>query len=105
MNIIWCYCHYSFILAQSLELSLKVLKVLVAQLCPTLSDPIDCSPPGPSVLGILQARILEWVAIPFSRGSSRPRDQTHISHISRQILYCLSHQGTTFIPTTNISTG
>ena len=40
----------------------------------TLCDPMDCSPPGSSVLGILQARILEWVAIPFSRGSSQPRD-------------------------------
>ena len=39
-------------------------------LCPTLCDPMDCSPPGSSVLGILQARILEWVPIPFSRGSS-----------------------------------
>ena len=44
---------------------------LVAQLCPTLCDPVDCSPPGPSVLGILQARILERVVICFSRGSSR----------------------------------
>ena len=40
----------------------------------------DCSPPGSSVHGILQARILEWVAFPFSRGSSRPRDQTQVSH-------------------------
>ena len=48
----------------------------VAQSCPTLYDPMDCSPPGSSVHGILQARILEWVAISFSRGSSRPRDQT-----------------------------
>ena len=52
---------------------LKV-KVLVAQSCPTLCDPRDCSPPGSSVHGILQARILEWVAIPFSRGPSQPRD-------------------------------
>ena len=44
--------------------------VLVAQSCPTLCDPMDCSPPGSSVHGILQARILEWVAISFSRGSS-----------------------------------
>ena len=44
--------------------------VLVAQSCPTLCDPMDCSPPGSSVHEILQARILEWVAIPFSRGSS-----------------------------------
>ena len=50
--------------------------VLVAQSCLTLCDPMDCSLPGSSVYGILQARILEWIAIPFSRGSSRPRDQT-----------------------------
>ena len=43
---------------------------LLAQSCPTLLDPVDCSPPGSSVHGVLQARILEWVAISFSRGSS-----------------------------------
>ena len=48
------------------------VKVLVAQSCPTLCYPIDCSLPGSSVHGILQARILEWVAIPSSRGSSDP---------------------------------
>ena len=56
----------------------------------------DCSPRGSSVHGTLQARILEWVAISSSRGSSRPRDQTHISWVSctgRQILYLLSHLG------------
>ena len=47
-----------------------------AQLCPTLCDPMDCSPPGSSVHGILQARILEWVAVPFSRGSFQPRNRT-----------------------------
>ena len=47
------------------------------QLC--LCDPMDCSPPGSSVHGILQARILEWVAIPFSLGSSQPRDRTQVS--------------------------
>ena len=51
-------------------------KVLVSQLCPTLCHPLHCSPPGSSVHGIFQARILQSVAIPFSRGSSRPRDQT-----------------------------
>ena len=51
-------------------------KMVVAQLCLTVCDPMDCSPPGSSVHGILQVRILEWVAILFSRGSSRPRDQT-----------------------------
>ena len=52
---------------------LKV-KVLVVQSCPTLCDPIDCNPPGSSVHGIFQARILEWVASSFSRGSSQLRD-------------------------------
>ena len=47
---------------------------LVAQSCLALCDPMDCSSPGSSVHGILQARILEWAAIPFSRGSSWPRD-------------------------------
>ena len=51
---------------------------------------MDCSPPGSSVHGILQARIMEWVSISFSRGSSQPRDETQNC---RQILYCLSHQG------------
>ena len=46
------------------------VKVLAAQLCPTLCDPVDCNPPGSFIHGILQARILEWVAIPFLRGSS-----------------------------------
>ena len=58
------------------------LKVLLTQLCPILCDPVDCSPPGSSVHGILHARILKWVAISYSRGSSQPRDQTHISCIS-----------------------
>ena len=53
----------------------------VAQSWPTLCDPMDCSLPGASVHGIFQARILEWVAISFSRGSSQPRDQTQVSHI------------------------
>ena len=48
----------------------KLVQVECAPLCPTLGDPVDCSPPGSSVHGILQARILEWVAISSSRGSS-----------------------------------
>ena len=56
--------------------------VLAAQSCPTLCDPMDCSSPGSSVLGILQARILEWVAISFSRGSFWPRDWTWVSCIT-----------------------
>ena len=54
----------------------------IAHSCPTLCNPMDCSPPGSSVQGILQARILNWVAISFSRGSSRPRDQTWVSRIA-----------------------
>ena len=51
----------------------------VTQSCPTLCDPMDCSPPGSSVHGIFQARVLEWVAISFSRRSSRPRNRTQVS--------------------------
>ena len=53
----------------------------VAQSCLTLHDPMDCTLPGSSVRGIFQARVLEWGAIAFSRGSSRPRDQTQVSCI------------------------
>ena len=63
------------------------LKVKVAQLCPTL-----CNPMVYTVYGILQARIPEWVAFSFSRGSPQPRDRTQVSHIAGgQILYQLSH--------------
>ena len=55
---------------------------LVAQLYLTLCNPMDSSPPGSSVHGILQAKMLEWVAIPSSRGSSQPRDQTQVSRIA-----------------------
>ena len=57
------------------------------QSCPTLCDPMDWSPPGSSAHGIFQARIREWVAISFSRGSFWTKDQTHISWNGRQILY------------------
>ena len=53
----------------------------VAQSCLTLCDPMDCSIPGSSIHGIFQARVLEWVAISFSRGSSRPRNWTQVSLI------------------------
>ena len=56
--------------------------VLVTQSCPTLCDPMDCSLSGSSVHGILQAKILEWVAISFSRKSSQPRDRTWVSCIA-----------------------
>ena len=69
---------------------------LFAQLCPTLCDPMNCTLLGPAVHGILQARILEWVAMPSSRGSSRPRDQTQVfcnSCIAGRFLLPWSHWG------------
>ena len=70
------------------QLCVHVCKV--TQLCPTLFDPRDCSPPGSSVHGILQARTLEWVALPSSGGSSQPKDLTRVSYIfciGRHVLY------------------
>ena len=59
-----------------------VLIVLITQSCPTLCDPMDYSPPGLSVHGILHVRIPEWITIPFSRGFSKPMDQTQVSCIA-----------------------
>jgi len=78
-----------------LELLPIFILILIAhakllQLCPTLCNPVDCSPPGSSVHGLLQARIMEWVDFSFSRGSSQLRDQTHVSYVScvgRWVLY------------------
>ena len=66
------------LVALSFDLDMIELKVkeLVAQSCWTVCDPMDCSLSGSSVHGALQARMLEWVAIPFFRGSLQPRDQT-----------------------------
>ena len=60
----------------------KKVKVIVTQSCPTVCDPMDYSLPGPSVHGILQARILEWVTFPFCRVSSQSRHQTQVSRIA-----------------------
>ena len=64
-----CRCIY-------MVFHLLVDRVLNRTACPTLCDPMDCSPPGSSVQGILQARILDRVAMPSSRGSFPPRDET-----------------------------
>ena len=64
----------------------------VAQSCPTLCDPMDCSLPGSSIHGIFQARILECIAISLSRESSRPRDRTQVSCIVGRH-FTVSHQG------------
>ena len=66
---------------------------LVAKSCLTLCNLMDCRLSGSSVRGISQTRILEWLAISFSRGSSWPRDQTCISYIGRRILSPWGHQG------------
>ena len=79
----WRYC--------TLYYAWKV-KVKVAHLCPALCDQMDCSLPGFSVHWISQARILEWVAILFSRGSFQPRDWTQVLLHHRQIFHHLSHK-------------
>ena len=68
--------------------------------CPTLCDPTDCGLLGSSVHGILQARMLDWVAMPSSKGSSQSRDRTSISYIScihRQVLYHWCHLGSPYL--------
>ena len=79
MNFSLCV-YYDLKYQEIIYNQMKVLKV--AKSCLTLCDPMDCSLPSSSVHGILQARILEWVAIPFSKGSTPPRDQTWVSHIA-----------------------
>jgi len=80
-----CVCVYFFIYV--------CVHAKLLQFCPTLCDSMDCSPPGSSVHGILQARMLEWVAIPFSRGSSPPWDQTCISCV-----FCIAGRSFTTAP-------
>ena len=70
-----------FVIAFLLSSKVKVKESEVTQSCPTLCNPVDCSLPGSSVHGILQARVLKWVPISFSRGYSRPRDRIGVSHI------------------------
>ena len=71
-------------LSQNIRFYLESITVcvLVTQSCMILWDHVVCSPPGSCVHGIFQARLLEWVAIPFSRGSFLPRDQTQVSCIA-----------------------
>ena len=77
LAFMWCLLdrlsvNFQYLPNPVLDTSCLCTKLL--QSCPTLCNPVDHNPPGSSVRGILQARILEWVATPFSRGSSRPRD-------------------------------
>ena len=79
---IFCCCKHHKNIWKSKQLSHGFQRMLVAQSCPTLWDPMDCSLPGSSVHRIFQARILKWVAIPFSKISSWPRDRTQVSCIA-----------------------
>ena len=91
----WCWKNY-----------FSVLFVCAVQLCLTLCNPMDCSPPDSSVYRIFRARILVWVAISFSRGSSQPRDRNCISCafcIGRQVLYHWCHLGILFSLRTDIA--
>ena len=72
----------AFAAAVHIQIPYKVKWSEVAQSCPTLCDPMDCSPPGSSIHGVLQAIILEWVAISFSRGSSQPKDRNQVACIA-----------------------
>ena len=90
-HLVSLLCHCKTSQCYTRLKSCKV-KVPVAQLCLTLCDLVDYCQPGSSVHGILQARKLESIAIPFSRRSSQPRDPTLVSCIA-EILYCLSHHG------------
>ena len=82
-GVVVCHCYFNLQFPNDVWLRTCVH----AQLCLTLCDPSDCSPPGSFVHGISQARVLEWVAISYSRGSFWPRHRTGISCTGRQIRY------------------
>ena len=98
MRKVFVFCTLVVVCAKSL------------QSCPTLCNPLDYSPPGSSVHGILQATTLEWDAVPSSRGSSQPRNQTsvfYISCIGKRVLHPLAPPGKplgygAFIQLTNV---
>ena len=91
-----CSENTANVVAHSIHCAVSMSACVCTQSCLTVCHPMDSSPPGCSVCGIFKARILEWVAISSSEGSSRPRDQTQVSCIpciGRWILYHLSHLG------------
>ena len=81
-TIVFLWFHITFTISVWKQ---KERKVLVTHLCPALCDPMDDGPPGSFIHRILQARILEWVAIPFSKGSSWPRDQIWVSCVAGRL--------------------
>ena len=85
-----CYIYICVCVCVCVYVCLCVCCAQVLQLCLTLCDPMDCNLPGSSVHGILQVRILEWVVMFFSRGSSQCKDQTQVSYVyctGRWVLY------------------
>ena len=76
--------HHKGLFQPKRRVLLSFSRSVVSDFC----DPMDCSPPGSSVHGILQARVLKWVAISFSRGSSHPRDRTWASYAAGGLLHC-----------------
>ena len=88
------YRAFSLSYSLSLLTFLPPAVCLVTQLCPTLCDPLDCSPPASSAHGVFQAKILEWVSISSSRKSSWPRDWTHVSSVPSIAGGFFSHQVT-----------
>ena len=80
------YCNLLPIFTMEGNVTFQFVVYLLSHVRP-FCDPLDCSPPGSSVCGLSQARTLEWVAVSFSGGSSRPRDRTYISCVGRRILY------------------
>ena len=91
-SILWFSAFFMVQFSYPYLITGKTMCVLVTELCPTLCDPMNCSLPGFSFHGILQVRILEWIAIPFSRGSSRPRDGTLVSCITGRFFHFLSYR-------------
>ena len=91
--LIWLFVF----LLLSHKSSVNILDISQSRSAVWLCHTMDCSLPCSSLRGILQARILEWIAVSFSRGSSQPRDQTQVSCVARWILYHLSHQGSSRI--------
>ena len=99
---VWEYgCEYESMCVSVCMCECVCVSVCVSLSNLTLCDPLDCSLPGSSVHGILQARILEWVAMPSSRGSSQPRNQTGLPHC-RWILYHQSQSNHTPIIKENV---
>ena len=99
-SLLSCGLRFLFFLSTG-KLHVYLLACACTQSCPTLCSPVDYSPPGSSFQekrGILQARILGWVAIPFSRGSSWPRDRTQASHTTKEAVTCLLLKGSLLVP-------